>query len=292
MRPNGVAAMKGILMEDEMHFVTELEPCGGGGDVRRRSSAYDDAYGDGASSPRRRQGRQPQPLSRGGNYSDDSDGLDDDDDDDDDDDGDDVFGEGGEKLHLLKPGGAKVEVTESNKEEYITLLSEHYLCGNVRREISAFLMGFHELVPEHILEGCGVTEKDLGLILTGMPRIDVQDWRDNCEIVPDVGATHAFVGRWWECLASLDDEERAKILQFSTGLSHLPAGGFRSLQPKFKLVVNIHLLAPPTETSIKRLPTAHTCFNTIEVPPYATIAELREKLMLAVTEGSGSFGFA
>ena len=140
----------------------------------------------------------------------------------------------------------------------------------------------------------------------------------NSSQVPDVGATRAFVGRWWACLEALSDEERAKILQFSTGLSHLPAGGFRRLQPRFKLVVNIHLLGSGGGggggggggsgsssssssssssnggggCSIPRLPTAHTCFNTIEVPPYATVEELRAKLMLAVTEGSGSFGFA
>lgn len=39
----------------------------------------------------------------------------------------------------LKPGGGELRVTEGNKAEYVALISEHYLCGKVRRELSEFL---------------------------------------------------------------------------------------------------------------------------------------------------------
>jgi hypothetical protein len=66
-------------------------------------------------------------------------------------------------------------------------------------------------------------------------------------------------------------------------LSHLPVGGFARLRPRFKLLVKLH--APRDQ-----LPTAHTCFNTLELPPYATKQQLAEKLLLAATEGAGGFG--
>ena len=51
--------------------------------------------------------------------------------------------------------------------------------GRINKQI---LMGFHELVPEGTLKECGITEKDLALIITGMPAIDVEDWRGHCEV--------------------------------------------------------------------------------------------------------------
>ena len=39
------------------------------------------------------------------------------------------------------------------------------------------------------------------------------------------------------------------------------------------------------------LPEAHTCFNSLNLPPYPSLEILREKLLLAVRE-SGSFALA
>ena len=41
-----------------------------------------------------------------------------------------------------------------------------------------------------------------------------------------------------------------------------------------------------------RLPSAHTCFNQLDLPVYSTMEELREKLTIAIKEGSEGFGFA
>jgi hypothetical protein len=40
---------------------------------------------------------------------------------------------------------------------------------------------------------------------------------------------------------------------------------------------------------LTRLPSAHTCFNRLDLPPYPTKELLRERLMLSV---SGAQGFA
>lgn len=189
----------------------------------------------------------------------------------------------------LKPGGKAVEVTEENKREYVALLSEHYLCGSVRKEISEFLTGFHELVPLAAMRAAEVTEKDLGLIITGVPTINVRDWREHCLVEQNSQATAAaallaenLIDWWWEVIDELSTEERAKVLQFTTGLSRVPAGGFKHLRPPFKITLNLGI--PHT-----RLPTAHTCFNTLDLAPYPSAAVLKQKLALAVNEGAGGF---
>ena len=40
-----------------------------------------------------------------------------------------------------------------------------------------------------------------------------------------------------------------------------------------------------------RLPSAHTCFNQLDLIEYASLEQLRERLALALREGSEGFGF-
>merc|ERR1712043_109679 len=51
-----------------------------------------------------------------------------------------------------KPGGAKLAVTEDNKQEYVRLLSEAHLCGGCRCELQCLLQGFWEILPPGLLE--------------------------------------------------------------------------------------------------------------------------------------------
>jgi E3 ubiquitin-protein ligase HUWE1 len=44
--------------------------------------------------------------------------------------------------------------------------------------------------------------------------------------------------------------------------------------------------------SADRLPTAHTCFNQLDLPAYESAAQLKERLLLAIHEGATGFGFA
>jgi hypothetical protein len=73
------------------------------------------------------------------------------------------------------------------------------------------------------------------------------------------------------------------------GSSKVPLGGFSSLTG----------LSGPQRFSIhkaggskERLPTAHTCFNQLDLPPYDSKDELKERLLLAIHEGATGFGFA
>ena len=43
---------------------------------------------------------------------------------------------------------------------------------------------------------------------------------------------------------------------------------------------------------LDRLPSAHTCFNQIDLPEYTSKDQLVEKLMTALRHGATGFGFA
>lgn len=54
---------------------------------------------------------------------------------------------------------------------------------------------------------------------------------------------------FWTIIAGFTKEEMGRLLQFTTGCSQLPPGGFAELNPKFQIT------AAPTYGN---LPTAHT----------------------------------
>jgi E3 ubiquitin-protein ligase HUWE1 len=90
-------------------------------------------------------------------------------------------------------------------------------------------------------------------------------------------------------LFSLSKSDKAAFLQFVTGSSKVPLNGFSELQgmrgiQKF----SIH----KASGSEGALMSAHTCFNSLDLPTYKTEEEMREKLMYAIKEGASGFLFA
>lgn len=90
-------------------------------------------------------------------------------------------------------------------------------------------------------------------------------------------------------LRSFSQEERALFLQFVTGTAKVPLDGFKALQGSDGVKrFNIH----KAHNGAHLLPTAHTCFNQLDLPEYSTEEVLREKLLVAIKEGGQGFGFA
>ena len=76
--------------------------------------------------------------------------------------------------------------------------------------------------------------QELELLLCGLPDIDVSDWMNNSEYTGDYerkGASHKVVKYFWEVVGEdFSQEQRARLLQFTTGTSGVPASGFAMLQ--------------------------------------------------------------
>jgi hypothetical protein len=185
----------------------------------------------------------------------------------------------------LIPNGENIEVTEENKFEYIQKISEAklYLC--VKPQIDAFLEGIYGVIPQKMLSI--FNHRELELMISGLPTIDVFDWKANT-IYEYYSANSSIIVWFWEIIQSFDQTEQAEVLQFVTGSSQVPLEGFSVLQGigginKFKIVKNF-------DKNIDRLPTAHTCTNQLDLPEYPSKEILHERLMTAMREGKG-FGF-
>lgn len=78
-------------------------------------------------------------------------------------------------------------------------------------------------------------------------------------------------------------EQRAKLILFATGSSHIPVTGFVDL---FGSQGRQHFTIEKWG-DVSHLPRAHTCFNRLDLPPYESYDDLKTKLILAIEETSG-----
>jgi hypothetical protein len=219
--------------------------------------------------------------------------------------------------------GESVAVMESNRDEYLLLQLKYRLMTSIRDQLRYLLKGVYEVIPRELLSVFDYQE--LELLLCGVPEIDVQDWKRNTVyegLFQRQGARHKVVKWFWNLVESLSHEDRAKLLQYSTGSCRVPARGFKalisndgnlrpfcvqgirksdSLFPRFCFYCCtpfFHLLAPFVANSF--IPSlflfsfggrsrSHTCFNRIDLPFYSTYSELKEALLMVVQMDATGF---
>ncbi|XP_023229433.1 E3 ubiquitin-protein ligase HUWE1-like [Centruroides sculpturatus] len=190
------------------------------------------------------------------------------------------------EIRDLKPNGQNVMVTEENKQEYVRLVCQEKMTGAIRKQLNAFLEGFYEIIPKRLI--AIFNEQELELLISGLPNVDIDDLKANTEY-HKYQPTSLQIQWFWRALRSFDQADRAKFLQFVTGTSKVPLQGFSALEgmngiQKFQ----IHR----DDRSTDRLPSAHTCFNQLDLPAYETYDKLRSMLLKAIQECSEGFGFA
>uniref|UniRef100_A0A4W3J4L3 E3 ubiquitin-protein ligase n=1 Tax=Callorhinchus milii TaxID=7868 RepID=A0A4W3J4L3_CALMI len=182
--------------------------------------------------------------------------------------------------HELKAGGSNILVTEENKEEYIGLMAEWRFTRGVEEQTRAFLDGFNEVVPLQWLQY--FDEKELEVMLCGMQEVDLTDWQRNT-VYRHYTRNSKQIIWFWQFVKEMDNEVRLRLLQFVTGTCRLPLGGFAEL-----LGSN-----GPQKFCIEKvgketwLPRSHTCFNRLDLPPYKSYEQLKEKLLFAIEETEG-----
>ena len=180
----------------------------------------------------------------------------------------------------LKPGGANIEVTPDNVEEYLQLCAEYQLVGIIREQINAVRHGLGVFLNEALmvkLRAC-CTVAEIQLLLCGAPAINVDDWEASAEYRGGYSEGSDQVEWFWAQVRGMTPEEQDQLLFFCTGSSRAPATGFANLmgfhgaQHRFTIECD--------DRGVERAPAAATCFNTLKLPPYPSAEDLAVKLRL------------
>ncbi|XP_053200656.1 NEDD4-like E3 ubiquitin-protein ligase WWP2 [Panonychus citri] len=181
----------------------------------------------------------------------------------------------------LKEGGADIRVTDDNKDEYLRLISDWRFSRGQEEQTKALLDGFNEVLPLEWLHY--FDERELELLLCGMQEIDIEDWQKNTIYRHYSRGSKQIQWFWTFVKEGMDNEKRARLLQFVTGTCRVPVGGFAELMGS----------NGPQRFCIEKvgketwLPKSHTCFNRLDLPPYKSYEQLVEKLTYAIEETEG-----
>eukprot|EP00250_Pteridium_aquilinum_P013534 c21399_g1_i1 orf=449-3895(+) len=194
---------------------------------------------------------------------------------------------GAMKTVELCAGGKDLSVNSKNRQLYLEYLVQQRFVNSVAEQVKSFSQGFSELLATGNLEQFlrGLEAEDFNLILHGSEQfICLEDWKLHTEY-HEYSQSDDQIIWFWQVLETMTNEQRRKLLFFSTSLRHLPAEGFAGLYSKF------HIHKGHTDTSW--LPTAHTCFFQFILPPYPSLEVMREKLSILTEEHvAEGFGFA
>jgi hypothetical protein len=184
----------------------------------------------------------------------------------------------GEDVELIRYGRS-VRVDSKNKEKYCTL-SEQYKLHEFDSQAQAIRRGFVTIVPERVL-GL-MLWNELEELVVGSSEIDIGTLKSHTTYGSRSFERSITVRHFWNVLESFTNEERAMFVRFAWGRSRLPRSGHWDN--------NFTLMRCGSDPN--RLPVAHTCFFQLDLPPYRTEDELRERLLLAINDGAGVMGLA
>ncbi|KAL5235687.1 hypothetical protein ACI65C_003097 [Semiaphis heraclei] len=183
----------------------------------------------------------------------------------------------------LKPDGANIHLTQENKDEYISLVIQWRFVSRIQEQMNAFLQGFGSIVPLSYIKI--FDENEMELLMCGIQNIDVKDWKENTHYKGDYSPNNIVIQWFWRGVLSFNNEMRSRLLQFVTGTSRVPMNGFKELYGSN----GPQLFTIERWGTKENYPRAHTCFNRLDLPPYESYHELRNKLIKAI---EGSQGFA
>ncbi|XP_045483722.1 ubiquitin-protein ligase E3A isoform X3 [Harmonia axyridis] len=178
--------------------------------------------------------------------------------------------------HQLKENGDDIQVTQENKFEYVELYADFLLNKQVEKQFHAFYKGFQMVVDESPLELLFRPE-EIELLICGSKVFDFDELEKSTEYDGGYSSNSQIIKDFWTIVHLLSDEDKKKLLQFTTGSDRVPIGGLSRL----KLVISRN--GPDSD----RLPTAHTCFNVLLLPEYSSKDKLEDRLMKAISYSKG-----
>ena len=111
------------------------------------------------------------------------------------------------------------------------------MTGAIRKQLSAFLEGFYNIIPRRLISI--FNEQELELLVSGLPVIDIDDLKANTEY-HKYQANSLQIIWFWRALRSFDQTDKAKFMQFVTGSSKVKKNEMKkmSVNSNFTLAVN------------------------------------------------------
>lgn len=189
------------------------------------------------------------------------------------------------KIELL-PNGSNIKLSKDNLDEYINLRIQ-YIYNKFKDFAKLIQEGLFSVIPENLMKL--FNSEELELIINGTPFIDIIDWKENTSYM-NCSENDPVVAWFWQTLESFSQEMLAKLLQFATGSTRVPIGGFKELESnrgnksRFTIILKEMYYRKPNYIR------SHTCFNRLDIPKFLTKKQLEEAIDFSISNGLIGFG--
>lgn len=184
---------------------------------------------------------------------------------------------GAVETHELLPKGAETPVTNTNRQEYVSLYVSYLLEESVEQQFSAFRRGFQMVCAESEVMGIFCPE-ELEQVVCGDPELDFEELQKHTQYEGGFDESSPAILQFWSVVSELSEAQKRKLLMFATGSDRAPIGGLKKLG---------FTITRGTTGDTDRLPTSHTCFNVLILYEYATRAKLKSSLLKALEHAEG-----
>ena len=185
-----------------------------------------------------------------------------------------------EDYEIPSPTGG-IPVTTTNVENFIEWTVNQAILPGAEAEFEHIRNAFFDLLPRDSLTPF-LTGTDLKLLIAGESRIDAEDLIRNMQLRVHWPGSETLVGWLCSVLRSMSQRDLQLFIRFVTGRARLPLGGASALSPRITI---------DYRGQFDGYPRAHTCFNSIDLPPYSDEDTLEEHLLGAIRQDP-HMGFA
>jgi hypothetical protein len=175
----------------------------------------------------------------------------------------------------LGKDGASRPVTLANVDEWIERAVEARL-HETDLQIGALRSGLASIVPLHL--SCFLSWFELQRLFCGLPDFTVAQLQSVTKYEGGMNESVPHIRWFWQVLGEMTPAQRAQFMRFVFARDRLPARP-GDLGIKFKLQ------DPLANTAAKpdaHFPSTHTCFFSLSLPKYSSLAVLKEKLLYAI----------
>lgn len=171
--------------------------------------------------------------------------------------------------------GKHRKLSHVNVAEWVARCVDVRLCEG-ETQLQAMRKGLGEVVP---LSAFSLFSwQDLETLVCGSTDFDVSLLQSVTRYEGSTSQKLPYIQNFWKVLSEMNPTDKAQFLRFCWARTRVPARA-ADFHTKFKI-------QDPAPSSLadpdKNLPHAHTCFFSIQLPPYSTAEIMKERLSYAM----------
>ena len=178
------------------------------------------------------------------------------------------------ETHDLIENGNDIVVTEENRKQYVELYTDFILNKSIERQFERFKKGFTQVCDSPIFRLFRYEE--LELLICGSPVLDFEELEAHTTYDGGYTKDDIPIRNLWTVLHELSVEDKKRFLFFATGTDRAPIGGLS----RIGLVISKH-------GEEDRIPTSHTCFAVVILPPINDLDKMRKAIRVALENAEG-----